>query len=100
MRKIHRKSGGISFLTAMIFIAFIVVAVMCITRFNNIVIQKQRLSSENSSLKAQASVLSDKLARINAQAEYGNDDQYVISIARGNLDMVYPGEIIFRTNGQ
>lgn len=84
----------------MIFIAFIVVAVMCITRFNNIVIQKQRLSSENSSLKAQASVLSDKLARINAQAEYGNDDQYVVSIARGNLDMVYPGEIIFRTNGQ
>lgn len=100
MRKIHRKSGGISFLTAMIFIAFIVVAVLCITRFNNIMIQKQRLSSENSSLKAQASVLSDKLARINAQAEYGNDDQYVISIARGNLDMVYPGEIIFRTNGQ
>ncbi|MBO4460565.1 MAG: septum formation initiator family protein [Clostridiales bacterium] len=100
MRKIHRKSGGISFLTAMIFIAFIVVAVLCITRFNNIMIQKQRLTSENSSLKAQASVLSDKLARINAQAEYGNDDQYVISIARGNLDMVYPGEIIFRTNGQ
>ena len=100
MRRIKRKSGGISFLTAIIFIAFIVVAVMCITRFNNIMVQKQRLTSENSSLKSQASLLSDKLSRINAQAEYGNDDQYVISIARGNLDMVYPGEIIFRTNGQ
>ena len=100
MRRIRRRSGGISFLTAIIFIAFIVVAVMCITRFNNIMVQKQRLTSENSSLQSQASLLSDKLARINAQAEYGNDDQYVISIARGNLDMVYPGEIIFRTNGQ
>ena len=100
MRKIRRKSGGISFLTALIIIAFIVVAVMCITRFNNIMVQKARLTSENRSLQNQASVLSDKLARINAQTEYGNNDQYVVSIARSNLDMVYPGEIIFRTNGQ
>ena len=92
----HKKTGGISFLTAMLFICFVVVIILCATRFMNITQQKARLKAENSSLKSQSMALSEQLRQIRAQEEMGKDNTYVESIARAQLDMVYPGEIIFR----
>ena len=34
--------------------------------------------------------------RLRMQEEMGQDDQYIESVARSRLDMVYPGEVIFR----
>ena len=44
--------------------------------------------------------LEDKLKQIRAQEEFGKDDAYVESVARSQLDMVYPGEVIFRVQGE
>ena len=100
MRRVRRKTGGISFLTAMICICCVVVGILCITRYANIAKQKERLKAENSELIAQSEALSDKLKQIRAQEEFGKDDAYVESVARAQLDMVYPGEIIFRVSGE
>ena len=99
MRKVRRKTGGISFLTAMIFIGCVFVGILCITKYANIHKQKERLKEENSALIAQSEELSDKLKQIRAQEEFGKDDAYVESVARSQLDMVYPGEVIFRVSG-
>lgn len=97
MIKVRRKkTGGISFMTAMLCICFVVIAILCITRFSNIIKQKARLQAENMSLKSQSAALSDQLRQIRAQEEVGRDNTYVESIARAQLDMVYPNEIIFR----
>lgn len=100
MRKIRRKSGGISFLTAMICISCIVIGILCITKYANIAKQKERLLAENASLKAQSESLADDLKQIRAQEEFQQDDSYVESVARTQLDMVYPGEVIFRVTGE
>ncbi len=100
MRRVRRKTGGISFLTAMICICCVVVGILCITRYANIAKQKERLKAENSALIAQSEALSDKLKQIRAQEEFGKDDAYVESVARAQLDMVYPGEVIFRVTGE
>ncbi len=100
MRKVRRKTGGISFLTAMIFICCVFVGILCVTRYANIHKQKERLKAENAELVAQAEELSEKLKQIRAQEEFGKDDAYIESVARSQLDMVYPGEIIFRVTGE
>lgn len=100
MRKVRRRTGGISFLTAMIFICCVFVGILCITRYANIAKQKERLKAENAALVAQAEELSDKLKQIRAQEEFGKDDAYIESVARSQLDMVYPGEVIFRVTGE
>lgn len=84
----------------MLFICFIVVLILCATRYTNINKQKERLKAENSALVAQSESLSDKLKQIRAQEEFGKDDAYVESVARAQLDMVYPGEVIFRVTGE
>lgn len=97
MRKFkHKKTGGISFMTAMLCICFVVVFILCVTRFSNIIKQKARLQSENRFLQSQSAALSDQLRQIRAQEEFGKDDAYIESVARAQLDMVFPGEIIFR----
>ena len=97
MRKFkHKKTGGISFPTAMLFICYVVVIILFATRLMNNTQQKARLKAENSSLQAQSYALSEQLRQIRAQEEMGKDNTYVESIARAQLDMVYPGEIIFR----
>jgi len=100
VRKLRRKTGGISFLTAMICIAFVVIGILCITKYANINKQKERLMAENASLVAQSEALSEKLKQIRAQEEFGQDDAYIESVARTQLDMVYPGEVIFRVTGE
>lgn len=84
----------------MICICCVVVGILCITRYANIAKQKERLKAENSTLIAQSEALSDKLKQIRAQEEFGKDDAYVESVARAQLDMVYPGEVIFRVTGE
>jgi cell division protein FtsB len=84
----------------MICICCVVVGILCITRYANINKQKERLKAENESLIAQSEALSDKLKQIRAQEEFGKDDAYIESVARAQLDMVYPGEIIFRVTGE
>ena len=97
MRKYkHKKTGGMSFTTAMLSIVFVVIFILCATRLSNIITQKARLQAENRSLLAQSSMLSDQLRQIRAQEDLGKDNTYIESIARAQLDMVYPGEIIFR----
>jgi len=100
LRKVRRKTGGISFLTAMICISCVVVGILCITKYANIAKQKERLKAENASLVAQTEELQDKLKQIRAQEEFGKDDAYIESVARSQLDMVYPGEVIFRVQGE
>ena len=100
MRKIRRHSGGRNFLTAMLCISFLLVVIMCVTKYHNINRQKERLLAENASLIAQSEALSEKLKQIRAQEEFGQDDAYIESIARSQLDMVYPGEVIFRVSGE
>ena len=84
----------------MICICCVVIGILCITKYANIAKQKERLKAENASLIAQSEALSEKLKQIRAQEEFGQDDAYVESIARTQLDMVYPGEIIFRVSGE
>jgi len=100
LRKVRRKSGGISFLTALICILCVVVGILCLTRYINMHRQKERLLAENASLIAQSEALSDRLKQIRAQEEFGKDESYVESVARAQLDMVYPGEVIFRVTGE
>ncbi len=98
--RIKRKRYGINFLTTLVLIVGIFLIVLSVTRFYNINRQKERLLAENSSLIAQSEALSDKLKQIRAEEEFGKDNTYVESVARTQLDMVYPGEIIFRVNGE
>ena len=84
----------------MILITCVVVGIMCITKYANIHRQKERLVAENSSLVAQSEALSEKLKQIRAQEEFGQDDKYIESVARTQLDMVYPGEVVFRVTGE
>lgn len=96
MRK--RKTGGITFVEAMLCIALIVVFALCITKYANINKQKAKLKEEQRSLIAQSESLSDKLKQIRMREEMGRDDSYIESVARTQLDMVYPGEVIFRVS--
>ena len=100
MRKMHHKTHGITFPRALLSIALVVVAILCFTRFSNIIEQRARLKAENSSLIAQSESLSEKLQQIKAQEKFGEDDAYIESVARSQLDMVYPGEVIFRVSGE
>ena len=75
MRKVkHKKTGGISFPTAMLFICFVVVIILFATRLMNNTQQKARLKAENSSLIAQSNALSEQLRQIRAQEEMGKDN--------------------------
>ena len=100
MLRVRRKTGGFSFLTTMILILCVVVGILCITKYANIHKQKERLKAENEALLAQTEELEDKLKQIRAQEEFGKDDAYIESVARSQLDMVYPGEVIFRVQGE
>ena len=74
MRKVkHKKTGGISFPTAMLFICFVVVIILFATRLMNNTQQKARLKAENSSLIAQSNALSEQLRQIRAQEEFGKE---------------------------
>jgi len=100
VRRVKHKSNGISPVAAMVFIAFIIVAILCCTRLYDIKTRGDRLSAENQQLIAQRDALKVKNQELQAQNLRGRDEAYVENIARSQLDMVYPGEIIFRTTGE
>lgn len=96
---IKHKSGGISIIMAVLCIAVVIVGVLCVTRFYEIKERRARLIAEQQELEAQKQALKEKRDRIAAQGTHGNDSVYVEKVAREQLDMVYPGEVIFRTTG-
>ena len=85
-KKIRRKSGGFSLPMTLICIAFVVVVVLCATKYYDVRMARERL-------------LEDRNNNILARGVAGQDADYVEGVARSQLDMVYPGEIIFRTTG-
>jgi Septum formation initiator. len=98
-RKKHSDSPA-SLITTVVFIAFIVVGVLCYTRWVDIQERKARLVEENRQLIAQRDALEDRNNALLAQGARGNDDAYVERVAREQLDMVYPGEIVFKVTGE
>lgn len=84
---------------ALISIAVVVLFVLCITRMYEIKERSERLKAENQALIQQKQALEEKNDQILAQGARGNDAAYVESVAREQLDMVFPGEVIFRTAG-
>jgi cell division protein FtsL len=80
-------------------IAFVVVAVLCATRYYDVRQRRERLLEESRQLQAQKQALLDQNDALIAQGAHSNDDVYVEKVAREQLDMVYPGEIIFRVSG-
>ncbi|SCW64345.1 Cell division protein FtsB [Ruminococcaceae bacterium YRB3002] len=101
MRRVARKRKvKMSFVPAIISIALIVVIVLIITRFNDIMQQRERIVSESRQLSLQEESLKARLENLQFMAGGANDAAKVENIARGQLDMVYPGEIIFRVSGE
>ena len=99
-KTINHKSGGISVIMAVLCIAVVIVGVLCVTRFYEIKERRERLIAEQHELEAQKAALKEKRDQIAAQGAHGNDSSYVEKVAREQLDMVYPGEVIFRTTGE
>ena len=94
-----RKHNGISFLTAVMFVSFIVFAVLCITRFYDLKKQHDRLSRESAELDRQKHELETELMQIRKDANNTDNKVYIERVARTRLDMVYPEEIIFHVAG-
>lgn len=91
--------GGISLTTLLLFVAAVAVIVFCATRFHDIRIQSARLKQEAIDLAREEEELKAKIRTLQGYSEDGYSSDYVETMARQNLDMVYPGEIIFRTEG-
>ncbi len=90
-----------SLFMCVVLIAFVTVFVLCVTQLHEIRVRRAELLEENRQLNAQKQVLIEKNNQLLAQGSRENsDDAYIEDIARNQLDMVYPGEIIFRTNGE
>lgn len=76
-----------------------VLAALCATKLYDLHLQKARLTAEAEQLAIQEQELKDNLHDIKARQNIEDDSAYIEAIAREQLDMVYPGEIIFRVNG-
>ena len=98
-RKIRRRQGGFSLPMTLVCIAFVVVVVLCATKYYDVLTARERLLEERATLEAQKAALEDRNNNILARGVAGQDADYVENVARSQLDMVYPGEIIFRTTG-
>lgn len=101
MKKIKFLSSERSFIMSIALVAFVVVAIICVTQLYEIKARRERLIEENRQLNAQKQVLIDKNNALLAQgSREDSDTAYIEDVARNQLDMVYPGEIIFRTTGE
>ncbi len=97
MSKPGKTRGGISLITTVLAIAAAVIVILCITRIRDMKIQYARLNEESVRLAQEEEELKAKIRDLQGYNENGYDADYVESMARHNLDMVYPGEVIFRT---
>lgn len=98
--KKRRTNTSFSLTMTVVCIAFVVVGVLCATRLYDINQRKARLMEESRQLQAQKQALLDRNDALLAQGAHSDDDVYVEKVARDQLDMVYPGEIIFRVSGE
>ena len=98
--KKRRTNTSFSLLMTVVCIAFVVVAALCATRLYDIQQRRERLLQESRQLQAQKQALVDQNNALLAQGARSDDDVYVEKGAREQLDMVYPGEIIFRVSGE
>jgi len=96
----RRSSGTRNLIFTVVLIAFVVVGILCATRLYDVSNRKARLLEERRQLEAQKQQLIDKNNAILAQGSRGSDRVYVEGVAREQLDMVYPGEIVFRVTGE
>lgn len=94
-----QKIGGLSFLSTLLLLFFIVVAVLCATSFYNVHTRRQRLEAEAAALAQQEQALEERKSQLEAQSGRSSAKD-IEDAAREQLDMVYPGEIIFRTSGE
>ncbi len=99
IKKFKRKNG-ISFVTALLLVFVLFLAVLGYTQFLDLNEQRTRLQKEHEALLDEKAALEEDLKRIRREANNINDEVYVQSVARQQLDMVYPGEIVFRTSGE
>lgn len=97
MRKVKQNRGGISLTTTVVIIAAVVAIVMCATKLRDVKIQTERLQAEAKQLAAEEEALKTRIRTLQGYNDDGYDADYVEAMARQNLDMVYPGEIIFKT---
>ncbi len=98
--KKRRTNTSFSLLMTVVCIAFVVVSALCATRLYDIQQRRERLLQESRQLQAQKQALVDQNNALLAQGARSDDDVYVEKVAREQLDMVYPGEIIFRVSGE
>ena len=98
--RVKSRSHGISLTTATICIVFFVFAALVATKLYDLQLQRDRLTAESESLAMQEQALKDELHNIEANRNLLDDSAYVENVARQQLDMVYPGEVIFRVNGK
>ncbi len=98
--KRKRRNTSFSLVMTVVCIAFVVVAVLCATRFYDVRQRRERLMKESRELQAQKQALIDKQEALKAQGAHSDDEVYIEQVARDQLDMVYPGEIIFRVSGE
>ena len=100
MRRVSRKKKvKMGFLPAMVGIALVVVIVLIITRLSSIMEQRDRIVAESRQLSIQEETLKARLDALQMSNGAGSDTTKVENVARSQLDMVYPGEIIFRISG-
>lgn len=98
--KKFKHKNGISFVTALLLVFVLFLAVLGYTQFLDLNEQRTRLQKEHEALLEEKAALEEDLKRIRREANNINDEVYVQSVARQQLDMVYPGEIVFRTSGE
>ncbi|MBO4635551.1 MAG: septum formation initiator family protein [Clostridiales bacterium] len=99
-KKKHKKDRSVSsFIFTMVCIAFVVVGVLCATRMYEIHKRKESLLAENRRLQEQKQALIDRNNELLIQGTRSDDSAYIENVARSQLDMVYPGEVIFRNTG-
>lgn len=93
----RKEKHGISPRATAILIACVLVGIFGYTRYHDISERRARLEAEKQQLEAQLEELKEKRDHLETQSLRGTDKAFIESVARSQLDMVYPGEIIFRT---
>lgn len=97
MIKRKHKGGGLSVATTIVLIIFVIVVSLCATNLYDIHNRKDSLLKEKQKLEAQKQALIERNEEILQRQTATGNTQYIENIARTQLDMVYPGEIIFVT---
>lgn len=96
LRKRKNNGSHFSVVTSFLAILLIIISALSYTGIQTYKERLSRLQAESESLTAQENSLTEKLISVRAEKNNTNDSAYVEDIARSQLDMVYPGEIVFK----